>query len=224
MPKIKSSQSLVDLAYAEIKKDLVRGYFKPGQKIVFRELAERYLISETPIKQALNRLVSEQLVVPIPRCGMRVSSSTPEDFKETMTVRYILEDYFAPVVLEAVSVRADVLQQMQRSIDLQYKTVEHMEDIDSFIEHYQLDHEFHRLYIKCSKNKTAVQVYETIGAHSFGNYLFGKKPKEQFVTGIHEHEQILEALKKQDLAALREAIRVHMVSSKVCIDYMNLEL
>lgn len=224
MPKVKGFESLVDLAYSEIKKDLVRGYFKPGQKIVFRELAERYSISETPVKQALNRLVTEQLVVPIPKRGMRISDSTESDFKDTMTIRHLLENYFAPVVLETVGFRTDVLDQMQKSIDLQREAVEHIEDIDPFLEYYQLDHEFHHLYIKCSKNKAAVKVYETIGAHAFSNYLFGKRTKEQFAASIRVHEQILDALKSQDLAALKKAIYAHMTDNAACIEYIHLEL
>ena len=222
--KTNNAETLVDFVYAEIKKDLVRGYFKPGQKLIFRELAERYSVSETPVKQALNRLVSEQLVITIPQCGMRIQSSTQEDFKDTMTIRYVLESYFAPVVLATVSFRGDVLQQMQRSIDLQREAVEHIEDVDSFIEYYQLDHEFHRMYAKCAKNKAMVQVLESMGTHAFSNYLFGKRTKEQFAASIHIHERILDALKEQDLDALQEALHAHMEDGKSCIEYIHLDL
>lgn len=220
----KKEGTLVNQVYEQIKEDLARGDFKPGEKIVFREMAERYSVSETPVKQALNRLVTEGLVESIPRRGMQFRENSPSDFKETMDIRYILEDYFAPVVMEAVSFRSEVLERMEANIQAQYEAAEHLDAVSSFIEYYQLDHEFHRLYIKCSNNRKAVQVYDSIGAHTFGNFLYLKKPKEKIVSGIREHEDILDALKRQDLPALREAVRIHIVNAKTSVDYIQLEL
>ncbi|MCX8011744.1 MAG: GntR family transcriptional regulator, partial [Desulfobacterota bacterium] len=65
-------QSLVEIAYKALKKDITERVLAPGQKIIIREINERYGISETPIKQALNRLIAEGLVESIPRRGVRV--------------------------------------------------------------------------------------------------------------------------------------------------------
>lgn len=224
MQSSKKGDSLVDQAYHQIKEDLARGGLEPGQKIVFRELVERYGISETPIKQALNRLVTEGLVESIPRRGMRIRENSPSAFKETLDIRYILEDYFAQEVMESISFHTEVLDRMRENIQAQYATIEHLDEIDAFIENYRIDHEFHLLYIKCSGNRKAMEVYESIGAHSFGNFLFHKKPKEKFLSGIHEHEQIVDALARRDLPALREAIRIHMLNGKRSVDYMQLDL
>lgn len=218
----KRADSLVNLAYEQIKEDLARGYFKPGEKIVFRELVERYAISETPIKQALNRLVTEGLVESIPRRGMRICERSPSDFKETLDIRYILEDYFAPVVMETISFHTDILERMKRNVQRQYDLIQQMDQVETFMEYYRLDHEFHSTYIKWSGNHRAMQVYEGIGAHSFGNFLYHKKPKEKFLSGTREHEMIVEALEAQDLDALRKAIRVHVDNGKASIDYMRL--
>lgn len=220
----KKETTLVDRAYTQIKEDLARGGLKPGQKIVFRELVERYSISETPIKQALNRLVTEGLVESIPRRGMRVCENSPNDFKETLEIRYILEDHFAPEVMETVSFHTEILIRMRENIQSQYECIQHLDEIDAFVENYRIDHEFHILYIKCSGSRKAIQVYESIGAHAFSSFLFRKKPKEKFLSGVREHEKIVDALERQDLPALREAIRVHMVNGKRSVDYMQLDL
>lgn len=224
MEQKKRAETLVDLAYDQIKEDIARGRFKPGEKIVFRELVERYAISETPIKQALNRLVSEGLVESIPRRGMRICQSSPEDFKETLDIRYALEDHFAPVVMQAVSFHTEVLERMREYVRRQYELAEQMDDIEAFTEYYQVDHEFHRLYIRCSGNRKAVQIYESIGAHTFSSFLYRKKPREKFLAGVREHECMVEALERQDLPALREAIRIHGENGKASVDYMLLEL
>lgn len=44
------TQTLVEVAYKALKKDITERTLIPGKKIVLRELSERYGISETPIK------------------------------------------------------------------------------------------------------------------------------------------------------------------------------
>lgn len=56
------AQTLVELAYKALNKDITERVFVPGEKLILRELNDRYGISPTPIKQALNRLITEVLV------------------------------------------------------------------------------------------------------------------------------------------------------------------
>ena len=80
------SQTLVEVAYKALKKDIIERVFIPGQKIILREIHERYGISETPIKQALNRLIAEGIVESIPRKGVRVKKIKWEDIEELMDI------------------------------------------------------------------------------------------------------------------------------------------
>src|SRR5712692_1982709 len=59
-------QTLTEQAYAQIKKSLIGGKFRPGQLMAIRILAESYGISATPIREALQRLVAEKLLVQQP--------------------------------------------------------------------------------------------------------------------------------------------------------------
>ena len=61
-----SSNTLVDVAYHNIRKDIIEEYLPAGQKINLSDLCTRYGVSPTPIKQALNRLMAEGLVENIP--------------------------------------------------------------------------------------------------------------------------------------------------------------
>ncbi|MFQ9473776.1 MAG: GntR family transcriptional regulator [Oscillospiraceae bacterium] len=56
-----SSNTLVDVAYHNIRKDIIEEYLPAGQKINLSDLCTRYGVSPTPIKQALNRLMAEGL-------------------------------------------------------------------------------------------------------------------------------------------------------------------
>lgn len=215
------NETLVDKAFNQIKQDFARGELKPGEKIIFKNLVDRYGISETPIKQALNRLVIEGLVGSIPRKGMYVKENSIQDFKEIIDIRYILETFLAPIVMEAFTYQPKYIELLQKNIDDHYEAIEKgTSEIDDFIKIYNIDHAFHTLFMQSSGHKKAFQIYENIGAHTFSYFLYNKKPKSKLLDGVKEHEVILNTLKNQDLPGLQEAIKLHMTNAKASINFM----
>ncbi|HTN97495.1 MAG TPA: GntR family transcriptional regulator, partial [Nordella sp.] len=69
-------QTLNDRAYSEIRKGLITGRFQPGQVLVIRTLAEIYGISTTPVREALQRLVAERLLIMLPNRSIAVPDLT----------------------------------------------------------------------------------------------------------------------------------------------------
>lgn len=220
MAKKEPHASLVDVAYDKIRSDLSMNVLKPGQKIIFQDLVKRYEISETPIKQALNRMVVEGLVESIPRRGMRIKPISVQDYNEIMDIRYMLESNLAPIILEAVTYHPEYIDELETNIARHFQAIENgTTQVNDFIEIYRLDHEFHHLLLKCAHHKRALQVYETIDAHTFSYFLYNKKPKSRLIAGVQEHEKILEALKEQNLDALLSAIRIHIDGARTSINY-----
>lgn len=84
-------RTLNDRAYDEIKEGLISGTFTPGQPLVIRSLAESYGISTTPVREALQRLVAERLLIMLPNRSIAVPSLTVEKFAELLRIRSALE-------------------------------------------------------------------------------------------------------------------------------------
>lgn len=74
MERSTSKITLAESVYERIRRDIITNQLKPGEKINIRELSTRYEASETPIRLALNRLASENIIEHFPRQGMRVKS------------------------------------------------------------------------------------------------------------------------------------------------------
>lgn len=214
------SDSLVDIAYQQIKQDFSMRVVNPGEKIIIKDMVDRYGISETPIKQALNRLIAEGLVEYIPRRGMRFKDANWEDIEEMLDARLMLETFFSSRVIEAVSIDNQIIEDMRKNIKQQYEAIEKIETLDDFFEVYKIDHDFHLTYMKGIGNKKILHIYESIGSHSFSSFLYGKKPKEKLISGVKEHEDICNALEKRDPEALAAAIKVHNDNAKEYISFM----
>ena len=67
-----TSTSLVERAYAEIKRRIFSNEYPPGFQALEQEVASQLGMSRTPVREALIRLENERLVELVPRRGMRV--------------------------------------------------------------------------------------------------------------------------------------------------------
>ena len=54
--------SLVDVVADKIRQNIYTGKYEAGKKLIVRELSEEFGVSHTPVKDALNRLISEGYV------------------------------------------------------------------------------------------------------------------------------------------------------------------
>lgn len=80
-----------DDAYALIRSEILRGNLAPGIRLKIEDLQERYSYSNTPLREALNRLAGEGLVRADGRRGFSVSSVSANDFRDLCRFREVLE-------------------------------------------------------------------------------------------------------------------------------------
>ncbi|KAF0197625.1 MAG: transcriptional regulator GntR family [Bacillota bacterium] len=211
------NQTLVEVAYKALKRDIAERAFLPGQKLITRELHERYGISETPIKLALNRLITEGLIESIPRRGFSVKNIDWEDIDELLDVRKMLETYYSSQILDNFQKDIHMQRQFLENITEHKRIVEHGVDINDYFQVYSLDYEFHQMFIRCAGNKRIAQVYDNLGTHVYAYYIYGKQSKEATIDGVREHEDIYEALVARDEVRLQQCVEMHLENAKVKI-------
>ena len=85
-----SPATLASSVHASLRNDLLRGVFRPGEKLAIDALCSRYGIGATPLREALNRLSAEDLVVRADQRGFRVAPVSLSDLEElTKTLCWI---------------------------------------------------------------------------------------------------------------------------------------
>lgn len=227
MQKSTSKITLSESVYERIRRDIITNQLKPGEKINIRELSDRYQASETPIRLALNRLASENIIEHSPRQGMRVKSLNINLCEETFDLRQMLECYYIPNVIMTLNVNEAMRIVFQKNVQDNLTVVQSLmpeSPLDDYLKNYEYDMEFHHLLIKCSGNKLLMDVYQYLNPFLYINYVYSKQSQERLLTGIHEHEEILRALLEGDEAKAREAVKVHLENSKrVIISILKIE-
>jgi DNA-binding GntR family transcriptional regulator len=83
--------SLVELAYARVRRDVIFGILAPGEKLRIEDLRSRYGLGATPLREALSRLSAVGLVEASSQRGFRVSRVSVEDLDDVTACRVRLE-------------------------------------------------------------------------------------------------------------------------------------
>lgn len=77
--------------YEQIRGDILRGRLRPGQRLRFVELTEKYSVSQSVVREALTRLSAQGLVTALPQQGFRVVTLSLTDLDELTEARRELE-------------------------------------------------------------------------------------------------------------------------------------
>ena len=179
-----------------IRDAIIAGTLKPGEKVAEPELAERFGISRTPIREAFRQLESEGYLTVFPRKGAVVASFSQRDVEEFYAIKSILEGYAARRACENLTPRdLDKLQ----SINAKLLHLAEGVDIKNF---FKVHNDFHEMFLKAADNE---KLYDMI------TNLVGKFQRLRIASlslpgrmriSVQEHEKIIEAFraKNPDLA------------------------
>ncbi len=212
MPTIESTP-LVEQVYKDIKKRILTGDLEPDAKLNVRCLCEDYHISDTPLKQALNRLVSDRLVVALPRKGMRVSKCTPKDIHEAIEARIMIETFAVPAAIKAAKKGDPILENLEKNL-IEDRALIQKTNVSSYSEDSQkeleLSQEFHLIIVRSLKNSIITESYANITNHRYVYYQSGINKTSQAFASVNEHQQIFERLKAGDEEGMKASIIAHL--------------
>ncbi len=102
---IERHQTLREKILETIRDAILKGTLKPGEKVAEPELAERFGISRTPIREAFRQLESEGYLTVIPRKGAVVTALSEQDVQEFYAIKSILEGYAAELAATRLSLK-----------------------------------------------------------------------------------------------------------------------
>jgi DNA-binding GntR family transcriptional regulator len=91
LPSLGDHPKIKDVIYQELREQIAFGDFSPGDRLTEADLATRFGVSKTPVREALLTLEAEGLVVLRPHRGAEVSRLTAEEWSELIFLRDALE-------------------------------------------------------------------------------------------------------------------------------------
>jgi DNA-binding GntR family transcriptional regulator len=90
-PQNKSKGEVNDFVYKSLKELILSGHLRPGNRLVHQELGDRFSVSRTPVREALERLFQEGYAGRRPRRGFFVAEFDTGDIRDLYGIREALE-------------------------------------------------------------------------------------------------------------------------------------
>ncbi len=191
-----------------IKVDIISQILKPGQLVHEDELASRYGISRTPIREILRMLEHEDLVRIVPKVGVFVSEMTPKDIEEVLEIRTWLE----PAAAKSAALKATE-QQLDRFhvIDAQLSlAVEKQDSILSF----EADRRLHDLILVAAGNERSRRIINSLMGQIYRIRFISRHKPGRIETTVAEHKKIVSAILNRRPDEAEEAMRSHLANTR----------
>lgn len=198
---IERHQTLREKILETIRDAILKGDLKPGEKVAEPELAERFGISRTPIREAFRQLESEGYLTVIPRKGAVVAALSERDVKEFYAVKSTLEGYAAE--LAAQNLTEKELAKLE-SINERLKQLASEGDVKSF---YKIHNEFHETFLKAADNSKLHELITHLGKKFSRLRMASISVTGRMAISVAEHEKLLDAFRKHDGKAAEALVK-----------------
>jgi DNA-binding GntR family transcriptional regulator len=199
--------TLTSRALEALRVAIVDGRLEAGERYAVAQLAERFGVSRTPVREALLVLERQGVVRFERNRGVRVLETTAHDLEEVFALRLLLE---VPATRRACALlRREDLTALEREL----KAMERLageEDEAAFMAH---DKRFHEIILRASGNRRLTTIVSQLRdlVRFRGASTVGRSRDLQAI--LAEHVVILDALRAGDADAAAEAMRAHLVET-----------
>lgn len=205
IPRLEN-QSLRDRVLDAIEQALVSGALKPEDRVVEAEIAREAGISRGPVREAIQQLVGEGILVSVPHRGTFVARWTEREVAETYSMRALLESYAAALAMtrmnpqESAEMRAIVDEMFVRAREGNAPAV------------LELDLRFHHRLYELSGHATLERMLGELRRRISMLVNFDASTTPDLVEYAQNHQMLLEALHTGDRDHVEHAFREHIVA------------
>jgi DNA-binding GntR family transcriptional regulator len=196
-----NSQSLREQIFAHLRNEINNGTLKPGASINMDKLSKELSISKTPLREALIKLECQGFVEMSPRKGVRVKELTYEELKEYYEVIGFLESSVVYSVFDQLR-SPHIIEKMKHS-NAQQRLLANNQEFDRY---YQLNLEFHDIFLELSKNKTLKEIVIPLKKRLYDfpwHRLWGEWEK----INLDEHDKLIAYIEEGDRIEAAAVIR-----------------
>ncbi len=205
-------QTKQELVVSRLRDAILAEEFEPGQWLRLRDLAQTFGTSTMPIREALQILASEGLVIVSPHRGAQVAPLTAEELEELYMARLGLEGLAAR--LGAANVDDQALGQMRDLLLVMYAAVV-AGDTATFLQH---DMEFHTILYRLCGRPRLIQRMENLYKLC---YRYMRRARVSFADTEytrHFHTDLFGALETRDSVRAEQIVRQDL---EVTVAYMR---
>jgi DNA-binding GntR family transcriptional regulator len=188
---------------------VLAGGFRPGEVVTLRALSGRLAIGDTPVREAIKRLISEGAFEALPNRSARVPVMNRREIQQILELRILLESNAAALAAQNIT-----LHQIEglRKLHKQMGAAVSADDSPAYGE---LNMAFHFEIYRIADNKTLATLIEALWLRmapfvSRTRSLITSEPAQAWHVACGQHEALLLAMQTRDAEAARAAMRADL--------------
>ncbi len=209
-----NNQSKQEIVVSNLRREILHGDLKPGQRLIQDEIAKRFGISWTPVREALRQLEAEGWVQIKNNQGAVVAPLSLQGFNDIYQFRLLIQPEAARLSVErmdeATLVRLESIYQQQTGLDLN-----NLEEREVFL---KFSHNFYVTFYQAGRNSLlATQVIllrEAADRYVRASFKVPTEAKRH----LEVQGQILELCMSHDGSAAAEVMRSSLIKVRSVVN------
>jgi DNA-binding GntR family transcriptional regulator len=201
---IRPSKTIAEKVLRVLEEEILSGKYKPGDRLVEREIAEGLGVSRIPVREALQTLVRRGFVRTkgSNRKGREVVGISEKEIRENYFIRAMIEEY------------ALWEKSLQKDKKLSSSLTDLIEQMEGFAKEGKLDNyrnlnsKFHHEIVRSLNNRKVYGIYDE-ASKSTGWFQKLTLYAPRMEDSIREHKDILKGYEEQDLLKIRRVMKAH---------------
>jgi DNA-binding GntR family transcriptional regulator len=199
---------LRQVIYQELLGDILAGRLNQGEKLAETQLAERFHVSRTPIREALLRLEKEGFVIHSKDVGAVVRKISAVQIDETYDIVALLESHATRIaVTKMKDIDISFIKKLQQSM-------RERANEERFPDWVRLNAEFHDFFAeKCGNEKLRDTILD-LRKSIYRVLAEGQSLSRHVGEYVSSHQRIIEAAAKRDSDMAAEIMNSHVLDTK----------
>ena len=195
---------LRDVVFNTLRKAILRGELKPGERLMEIQLANKLGVSRTPIREAIRKLELEGLVLMIPRKGAEVAQITEKNMQDVLEVRKALEELSVQLACERIT--PEQVEEMKMAAE-DFRKVLKSGDVTKIAE---ADVKFHDIIFAATNNQRLITLLNNLREQMYRFREEYLKQKECYPQLLEEHDKLIALISGGEVEEACELMGCHI--------------
>lgn len=195
---------LRDVVFNTLRKAILRGELKPGERLMEIQLANKLGVSRTPIREAIRKLELEGLVLMIPRKGAEVAQITEKNMQDVLEVRKALEELSVQLACERIT--SEQVEEMKMAAE-DFRKVLKSGDVTKIAE---ADVKFHDIIFAATNNQRLITLLNNLREQMYRFRVEYLKQKECYPQLLEEHDKLIALISGGEVEEACELMGCHI--------------
>jgi DNA-binding GntR family transcriptional regulator len=193
--------SLADEVYRQLREDILSGRLRPRDHLVEVDLAERLRVSRTPVRESLQRLAADGLIVSHRRRWV-VYEHTLAEIADIYEVRMALEGYAARLACQRAS--EEQVQALRAFFEGRQRASLRYAAFADF------NSQFHQMITQAANNPYFQRLADANRFYTFNHQVAQRYDDVDVAESDAQHQQIVQAIVERDPDAAERVARLHV--------------